>query len=67
MNIYKVREDLEGNGEASDFWNISEELRTAEVGKVLKYHLFRKPPISTKRLQGVGVAVCARSEEDLRH
>ena len=47
MNIYKVREDLEGNGESSDFWNISEELRTAEVGRVLKYHFFRKPPIST--------------------
>ena len=40
MNIYKVREDLEGNGDASDFWNISEELRTAEVGRVLK--LFQK-------------------------
>ena len=40
MNIYKVREDLEGNGESSDFWNISEELRTAEVGRVLK--LFQK-------------------------
>ena len=47
MNIYKVREDLEGNGESSDFWNISEELRTAEVGWVKKYHFFRKPSIST--------------------
>ena len=44
MNIYKVREDLEGNGEASDFWNISEELRTAEVGRVLKCHFFKNLP-----------------------
>ena len=31
MMIVKVNEDLETNGEASDFWSLSEEVKTAEV------------------------------------
>ena len=31
MMIIKVNEDLETNGEASDFWSLSEEVKTAEV------------------------------------
>ena len=31
MMTIKVNEDLETNGEASDFWSLSEEVKTAEV------------------------------------
>ena len=30
--MIKVNEDLETNGETSDFWSLSEEVKTAEVG-----------------------------------
>lgn len=33
MIMTQVNEDLETNGETSDFWSLSEEVKTAEVGQ----------------------------------
>ena len=43
----KVNEDLEANGEASDFWSLSEEIKTAEVEKLLLFDQKYISPLST--------------------
>ena len=41
MIMTKVNEDLETNGETSDFWSLSEEVKTAEVGQFfLAYQIY---------------------------
>ena len=41
MIMTQVNEDLETNGETSDFWSLSEEVKTAEVGQFfLAYQIY---------------------------